>query len=63
MNLLDNFLTYVKVDTQSDDNSSLTPSTLKQLDLLKILKQQLDELNIESYIDEYGRLYGYLEVQ
>ncbi len=61
MNLLDNFLTYVKVDTQSDDNSSLTPSTLKQLDLLKILKQQLDELHIESYIDEYGRLYGYLE--
>ncbi len=61
MDLLSNFLTYVKVDTQSDENSSLTPSTLKQYDLLNILKKQLDELNIPSYIDEYGRLYGYLE--
>ncbi len=61
MKLLDDFLTYVKVDTQSDEESRLTPSTKKQFDLLNILKKQLDELGVNCYIDEYGRLYGHLE--
>ena len=30
--LLDDFIRYVKIDTQSDDESELTPSTLKQYD-------------------------------
>ena len=31
--LLDDFIRYVKIDTQSDHESKLTPSTLKQYDL------------------------------
>ena len=59
--LLDDFIRYVKIDTQSDDESELTPSTLKQYDLLNLLKKELDELKVETKLDEYGRLYAYLE--
>ena len=59
--LLDNFIRYVKIDTQSDENSELTPSTLKQYDLLNVLKEQLDELGVKSTLDKYGRLYAKVE--
>ena len=38
--LLDRFLRYVKIDTQSDEESTLTPSTTKQYDLLNLLKKE-----------------------
>lgn len=60
MGLLEDFIRYVKIDTQSDEESTLTPSTLKQYDLLKVLKSQLDELKIENELDEYGRLYAHI---
>ena len=59
--LLDKFLRYVKIDTQSDEESSLTPSTLKQLDLLKLLKKELEELGVHAELDEYGRVYAKIE--
>ena len=51
--LLDDFIRYVKIDTQSDDESELTPSTLKQYDLLNLIKKELDELKVETKLDEY----------
>ena len=33
MSILENFLTYVKIDTQSDENVSVNPTTKKQFDL------------------------------
>lgn len=60
MLLLDDFLRYVKIDTQSDENSSTSPSTFKQYDLLNLLKKELDELGVENTLDEFGRLYGYI---
>lgn len=59
--LLNRFLRYVQIDTQSDENSSETPSTKKQYDLLKLLKKELDDLGVKNELDEYGRLYGWLE--
>lgn len=56
--LLDKFLRYVKIDTQSDDESTLTPSTIKQYDLLNLLKKELDELGVQNELDQYGRLYA-----
>ena len=44
MDLLDNFLKYVKIDTQSDENSNSSPSTFKQYDLLNLLKCQILKL-------------------
>ena len=46
--LLDDFIRYVKIDTQSDEESELTPSTLKQYDLLNLLKKELDELKAQN---------------
>ena len=40
-NILDRFLRYVAVDTQSDPTSETQPSAAKELDLLKILKDEL----------------------
>lgn len=59
--LLNDFLKYVKIDTQSDENSLETPSTYKQCDLLNELKKELDELGVPNELDQYGRLYGYVE--
>ena len=59
--LLERFLRYVKIDTQSDDNSETTPSTMKQYDLLNVLKEELDEMGVPNEIDEFGRLYACVE--
>lgn len=56
--LLDRFIRYVKIDTQSDEESTLTPSTLKQLDLLKLLKEELEQLGVKAELDQYGRVYA-----
>ena len=53
--LLDRFLRYVKIDTQSDENSEKYPSTDKQLNLAKILKEELDYIGLSDVqIDKYG---------
>ena len=58
--LLDRFLKYVKIDTQSDEYSSETPSTKKQFNLLNLLKNELDELGIENELTKTGRLYAFI---
>ena len=56
--LLNRFLRYVAVDTQSDEESQSQPSTAKQLDLLNMLCRELKELGAEAHIDEYGYVMG-----
>lgn len=58
MKIVDRFINYVKIDTQSDPNSETFPSTFKQKDLGKLLLKELQDLNIESFMDEYGYVYG-----
>ena len=41
---LERFLRYIKIDTQSDDNSTSTPSAKKEYDLLNLLRKELLEL-------------------
>jgi tripeptide aminopeptidase len=49
------FLRYVVIDTQSDPNSSSHPSTAKQLDLSRLLLEELRELGLEdAQLDEHG---------
>ena len=55
---LERFLKYVKIDTQSDELSNTVPSTLKQLDLAKVLYQELLDLNIECKMSEDGIIMG-----
>ena len=49
------FLRYVRIDTQSDEDSDEYPSTAKQLDLLRLLLGELQELGLaDASIDEHG---------
>jgi tripeptide aminopeptidase len=58
---LDRFLRYVKIDTQSDDNSETYPSTEKQWDLLNLLATELKEIGIkDAAANEFGYVIGTL---
>lgn len=57
-NLLDRFLRYIAVDTQSDPESESQPSSAKQLDLLNMLCNELQEMGVEASVDEYGYVMG-----
>lgn len=52
--LLDKFLRYVAVETTSDENSETQPSSPKELDLLRMLQRELQEMGIKAELDEYG---------
>ena len=53
--MLDRFLRYVKIDTQSQDDVEAYPSTAKQFDLLNPLVQELKDLGLrDASIDKYG---------
>ncbi len=53
------FLRYVQIDTQSDPNSTTTPSTEKQKNLARLLVQELREMGIgDAELDEYGYVYA-----
>lgn len=55
----DRFIRYVQIDTQSDPVSTSQPSTLKQLDLSKVLVQELKEMGISDVeLDEFGYVYA-----
>jgi tripeptide aminopeptidase len=55
------FLRYVRIDTQSEEDSESYPSTAKQLDLLRLLTDELRELGIDDVtIDEHGYVTGTL---
>lgn len=46
--VLDNFLRYVKMDTQSQPDADCYPSTAKQLDLLRLLYEELQEMGASN---------------
>ena len=52
--ILDRFLRYVSVDTQSNEESESQPSAAKEWDLLKMLQAELQAMGVEATLDEYG---------
>ena len=56
--LLERFLRYVAIDTQSDELATSQPSTTKQFNLLKLLQSELSAMNIANVLDEHGYLYA-----
>jgi len=59
--VLDKFLRYVVIDTQSMENSDTYPSTSKQFHLLNLLVKELRTLGIaDASVDEYGYVMGTL---
>jgi len=59
--LLERFLSYVKIDTQSDEKNESTPSTKKQFDLAEILEKELKDMGLKNVeVDEYCYVYATL---
>lgn len=57
--LLERFLRYVKIDTESVPDVEQFPSSEKQKDLLKLLLDELHQLNISARMDEVnGYVYA-----
>ena len=52
--LLNRFLRYVSVDTQSNEESETQPSAAKEWDLLKMLLAELQAMGVDATLDEYG---------
>lgn len=62
MGAAERLIRYCQIDTQSDPaNEDVTPSTEKQFDLAKVLKQELEELGLEDVtLDEHCYVYAKL---
>ena len=59
--LIERFLRYVKIDTQSDEESDLHPSTSKQHKLAELLAGELQSLGLTvDYDEEHCYVYAYL---
>lgn len=57
--VLDRFLRYVVIDTQSDPLSSSQPSTEKQKNLGRVLEQELRQMGLsDAHMDEHGNVYA-----
>jgi tripeptide aminopeptidase len=57
----DRFLKYVTIDTQSDMNSTSSPSTEKQKNLGKVLVEELLAMGVnDAHLDEFGYVYATL---
>ena len=53
--VLERFLRYVKIDTRSDESSTTYPSTAKQLDLQRLLVDELRQIGLaDAQLNEHG---------
>lgn len=60
--VIENFLKYVKMDTQSSEESTDMPSTAKQHDLAKVLAGQLKEIGAQEITYDEKHCYVYASI-
>ncbi len=60
MTLLERFLNYVKIDTQSKEGTNQYPSTSKQFNLLNLLKNELSQYPMDITATDNCILYAFL---
>ena len=61
MDLVNRFLRYVRIDTQSAEEAGVTPSTPGQMEFVKMLRDELEAMGLEEIsLDEYGYLFATL---
>lgn len=61
MTLIERFLNYVKFDTQSNEETGVTPSTPGQMVFARFLKDEVEKMGLEEIVlDEEGYLYATL---
>jgi len=58
MNILNKFLRYVKIDTQSNPYSKTSPSTEKQKELSLLLVKELKEMGLDAFMCKDGYVYS-----
>ncbi len=57
--VVDRFIRYAKIDTQSDPRSTTIPSTEKQKNLGRVLVEELHEIGVsDAEMDEWGYVYA-----
>lgn len=57
--IVERFMRYVQIDTQSDPESDTFPSTSKQKDLSSLLALELQNMGItDAHMDEWGYVYA-----
>lgn len=62
MDLVERFINYTKFDTQSSEDSESVPSTAKQLEFAKYLKQELEDEGLSDVeMDDMGYIYATLK--
>ena len=52
--ILDRFLRYVAVDTRSNEESESQPSAEKELNQLRMLRDELEAIGVQATLDEWG---------
>lgn len=61
MDLVNRFLRYVRIDTQSAEEAGVTPSTSGQLEFVRMLREELQAMMLEEItLDEHGYLFATL---
>ena len=61
MDIVERFLNYVKFDSQSDENSETVPSSAKQWNIARYLKDELEAVGLEDVVlDDMGYVYATL---
>ena len=59
--VLDRFLRYARIDTQSAYGVDASPSTENQLDLSRLLREELEQIELDDVrLDKHGYVYGSL---
>ena len=60
--IIDRFISYVTIDTESDPHSETTPSTKKQLVLANLLYKELNDIGMtEVTKDSHGYIMATLD--
>jgi tripeptide aminopeptidase len=58
--MIERFIKYAKVNTQSNEDSETFPSTEGQIELAKIIKEDLEKIGIQATLSEFGYVYAYI---
>ncbi len=62
IDVIEKFLRYVKIDTQSDDTTGTSPSTMKQHDLAKLLYKELTDIGASDVYYDSEHCYVYASI-
>lgn len=61
MEVLERFLKYIQIDTQSDSKSELIPSTPGQMEFARVLYGEMQAIGLQDVcLDEHGYVMGFL---